>query len=49
MRCEKDTCKYLEMLEAETIKQAEMKEKNILGEREIYWKPNYVAEISSND
>ena len=44
-----ETYKYLGMLEADTIKQAEMKEKlkkNTTGERENYSKPNYIAEIS---
>ena len=45
---EKETYKYLGMLEADTIKQGEMKEKkNTLGERENYSKPNYIVEISS--
>ena len=36
------------LLEADTIKHAEMKEKkNTSGERENYSKPNYIAEISS--
>ena len=41
--------KYMEILEAVTIKQAEMKEKktNTSGERGNYSKPNYQAEISS--
>ena len=43
-----ETCKYLGILEAETIKQAEMKEKsnkkNPPGEQENYSKPNYIAD-----
>ena len=45
---EKKDYKYLDMLKAETIKQAEMKEKlkiGISGEQENYSKPNYRAEI----
>ena len=47
---EKETYKYLGMLEPNTIKQAETKQKrkkSIPGEREKYMKPNYIAEISS--
>ena len=54
---EKETYNYLKILEADTIKYAEMKEnmqrwkkkdfKNTSGERENYSKPNYIAEISS--
>ena len=47
---EKKTYKYLGILEAHTIKHAEMKEKikkNTSGERENYSKPNYIAEIRS--
>ena len=47
---EKETYKYLGILEADTIKQAEMrekKEKKISGEWENYSTPNYKAEISS--
>ena len=48
---EKETYKYLEILEANTIKHAEMKEKikrkNTSGERINYSKPNNMAEISS--
>ena len=43
---EKETYKYLGILEADTIIHAEMKEKikkNTSGERENYSKPNYVA------
>ena len=50
MRGEKETYKYLEILGADTIKQAEMKEKlkkNSSREQENYSKPNYTAEISS--
>ena len=42
---EKETCKYLGILEADTITHAEMKEKftkNTWKERENYSKPNYV-------
>ena len=50
---EKETYKYLGILEADIIKQAEMKEKseknNISGERESYSKPNYIAEITSKE
>ena len=45
-----ETCKYLGMLEADTIKQAEIKEKlkkNASKGGENYSKPNYVAEILS--
>ena len=46
---EKQTYKYLGFLEADTIKQAEMKEKikSISKERENYSKPKYIAETSS--
>ena len=45
---EKETYKYLGILEADTFKKAEMKEKIYTsGERENYTKPNYIAEISS--
>ena len=43
---EKETYKYLGILEADIIKQVEMKEKlkkSISGERESYSKPNYIA------
>ena len=43
---EKETYKYLGMLEVDTIKQEEMKEKNeknISRERESYSKPNYIT------
>ena len=46
---EKETYKYLGILEADTIKQAGITEKceiNTSGERENYLKPNYIAEIS---
>ena len=41
----KKTCKYLEILEADTIEQVEMKEKkkSVSEERENYLKPNYIA------
>ena len=46
---EKKTYKYLKILETNTIKHAEMKEKKIgknsSRERENYPKPNYLAEI----
>ena len=47
---EKETYKYLGMLEADTIKHAEMNEKikmNTSEERENHSKTNYIAEISS--
>ena len=47
---EKENYKYLRILEADTIKQAKMKERtknSISDERENYLKPNYIAEISS--
>ena len=48
---EKETYKYLEILEADIIKQVEMKEKKIFkclpGERGNYWKQSYIAETSS--
>ena len=44
----KGNYKYLGILEADTIKHAEIKEKkNTPGERENYSKPNYIVEISS--
>ena len=47
----KETYKYLGILEADTIKEVEMKEENlkktISGELGNYWKPNYRAQISS--
>ena len=49
---EKESYKYLRILDVDTIKQAEMKEKfkkNILGERENCSKSNYIAEISSKE
>ena len=45
---EKEICKYLGILEADTMKHAEMKEKikkSTSGERENYSKPNYNAKI----
>ena len=50
---EKESYKYLEILEADTIKQMEMKKKlkkSVLGEQESYSKQNYIAGnwISSN-
>ena len=42
---EKETYKYLRILEADTIKHVEMKEKHTSGEN--YLKANYIAEISS--
>ena len=47
---EKETYKYLRILETDTIKQVEMKEKNkknTSGERENNSKPNSIVEISS--
>ena len=47
---ENETQEYLRILEADTIKQVEMKErinKNITRELENYSKLNYIAEISS--
>ena len=47
---EKETYKFLGILEADTIKQVikEKKlQKSISGERENYSKTNYIAEISS--
>ena len=49
---EKETYKYLDILEADTIKQVEMKEKlrkNISGEPENYLRQNYVAETLSKE
>ena len=51
MHGEKETYKYLGILEADTMKQEEMKEKNfrknISGEPESYSRQNYIAEILS--
>ena len=48
---EKKTYEYLTILEADTIKQVEIKEKklkkSISGGRENYSEPNYIVEISS--
>ena len=47
---EKETYKYLGILEADTIKQVEMKENfflNISGEQENFSKSNYIAGTSS--
>ena len=47
---EEENYKYLGLLEADTIKQVEMKEKfkkSITWERENYSKPKYIAEILS--
>ena len=48
---EKESYKYLGILEVGTIKKVEMKEKilknSISGEWENYLKPNNIAEISS--
>ena len=44
--------KYLGILEADTIKHTEMKEKikkNVSGEWENYSKTNFIAEISSKE
>ena len=45
----KETYRYLGILESDSIKQAEMKEKNknTSGEWENESKPSYIAEISS--
>ena len=52
MHGEKKTCKYLRILEADTIKQMEIKEKDIKksisGEWGNYSTPNYITEISTN-
>ena len=45
---ENETYKYLGILEADTIKQVQMK-KNISGELEKYSRQNYVAEILSKE
>ena len=47
---EKETYEYLGVMEAGTIKNAGMEKKlrkNTSGQRENYWKLNYIAEISS--
>ena len=49
---EKETYKYLVILEADTIKQVEIKKKfknNISGELESYSRQNYVAEALSKE
>ena len=49
---ENEIYKYLGILEADTIKQVEMKEKirkNISGELENYSRQNSIAEILSNE
>ena len=49
---EKETNKYLGILEADTVKQVEMKEKlrkSISGEPESYSRQNYVAETLSKE
>ena len=49
---EKKTCKYLKILEVDTIKQVEMKEKfkkEYLVRTKDYSKTNYVAKISSKE
>ena len=49
---EKETYKYLEILEADIIKQVVMKEKlrkNISGEPESYSRQNYIAETLSKE
>ncbi len=47
---EKETFKFLDLLEENTMKNADIffliEKKNISGERENYSKPNYIAEIS---
>ena len=52
MLAENETYKYLAILEADTIKQVEMKEKiqkNILGKLENYSRQNSIAEILSKE
>ena len=47
---EKESYKYLGILEANTLKQMEMKEKikeEYLRELDTYWRHNYVAETLS--
>ena len=49
---EKETYKYLGILEADTIKQVEMKKKlrkSISGEIESYSRQNYIAETLSKE
>ena len=48
---EKETSKYLEILEADAVKQVKTKGKKIksLWKRENDLKPNYIVEISSKD
>ena len=48
---EKETYKYMVILEADTIKHAEIKEKkkSTSGERENYSKPNNIIEISPKE
>ena len=46
---EKETYKYLWILEANTIKQEEMKEKIKKGEPESYLRQNYIAETLSKE
>ena len=48
---ENETYKYVSILEADTIKQVEMKTKfknNISGQIENYWRPNSLDETLSN-
>ena len=44
---EKENYKFFGILEADTIKQAEMKKKNTSEEQGNFLKPNFVIEISS--
>ena len=46
---ENETYKYLGILEVDTIKQVEMKDKIISGERENYSRQNSPAETSSKE
>ena len=46
---EKETYKYLGILEADTIKWKTRSERNISGEREIYSRQNSPAETSSKE
>ena len=52
MHRKKETYKYLGILEADTIKQEEMKKKsrkNVSGELESYSRQNYIAETLSKE
>ena len=46
---EKESYKYMGILEADTIKPVVMKEKNISGEPESYSRQNYIAETLSKE